>query len=92
MPDSPWYVYQIAPTRLPLTLPTTASYVTALVRSKVWPWIREGNAIHTHTDSVHIPDGFDCPETGINPGDWGIKSQGWARAGQTIHDKTVRYI
>lgn len=76
-----WLVYQTSVSRPVLSLPTTASWITALVRSKVWPHIANGEAIYTHTDSVHVPvraDGLHIIQTGMNPGDWSIKESGFA--------------
>jgi hypothetical protein len=65
--------------RLPVSLPTTASYVTALVRSAVWPWIAGGDAIYTNTDSVHLPAHVQGPPCGDAAGDWTIKESGEAK-------------
>lgn len=80
--DSDWLAYPCKPRHIPVTLPTAASYVTAMVRSKVWPWIADGRALYTHTDSVHIAqddadDGF-FPELGDKPGQWSVKAEGFA--------------
>ena len=77
-----WLVYPCKSNRAVLSLPTTASHVTALVRQKVWPHIADGCAIYTHTDSVHIAADdvlAGCgPETGDKAGDWSIKAEGQA--------------
>lgn len=75
---SPWGVYQAVAPYPPLAVPTTASYIKALVRSRVWPYIEHGQALHTHTDSVHLPAGVDGPDVGNAPGDWALKSEGQA--------------
>ena len=76
-----WFAYPVKPKRLPLSLPTTASYITASVRATVWPYIGDGQAIYTHTDSVHMPldylqSGGVCPELGDRHGQWSIKGEG----------------
>lgn len=77
-----WWVYPCVPVRAPMTLPTTASYVTSMVRAKVWPTIRDGVALYTHTDSVHLPaEGALAgrgPACGDKAGDWSIKAEGQA--------------
>jgi hypothetical protein len=77
-----WLTYPVKPQNAPLSLPTSASYVTALVRARVWPWIADGRALYTHTDSVHLAyddvmRGFG-PDTGSAPGDWSVKASGEA--------------
>ena len=76
--DSQWFAYPCAPRHPPLTLPTTASYVTALTRQRVWPWIADGLALYTHTDSVHLAKGQHGPPCGPRAGDWSIKERGFA--------------
>lgn len=75
--QSGWLLYPTAMERLPVSLPTTASYITARVRSLVWPWIRDGQAIYTNTDSVHLPStAFPVPPLGPDAGQWSIKAHG----------------
>jgi len=78
-----WWVYPTRAKRPPVTLPTTASYITAMVRARVWPTIANGDAIYTHTDSVHLPADVVLrgggPDTGDRPGDWSIKAEGYGR-------------
>ena len=74
--DSAWLVYPQRPSRLPVSLPSTASYITARVRSLVWPHIREGRAILTNTDSVHLPADEPGPPLGRAAGEWSVKASG----------------
>ena len=77
--DSSWFVFPSNSQYPPLTIPTTASYVTALVRSKVWPYIHDGLALYTNTDSVHLDiNHHNHPKTGNSAGDWIVKDYGFA--------------
>ena len=75
-------VYPVQHPRKVLSLPSTASWVTSLVRAKLWPYIASGDAVYCHTDSVHLPqsvvDAGLCPQTGTDPGLWSVKGRGEA--------------
>lgn len=63
----------------PITCPQAGSYVTALVRSRVWPELTRPDAIYTDTDSIHLPADAPPPQNcGPNAGQWAPKVRGAA--------------
>lgn len=66
----------------PVTCPQAGSYVTSLVRSKVWAQLSRPDALYSDTDSVHLPASSAPPaDVGTAPGQWAEKERGWATYG-----------
>lgn len=63
----------------PITCPQAGSYVTALVRSRVWPELNRPDAIYSDTDSIHLP-ASSAPPKNLGPaaGQWAAKVTGEA--------------
>lgn len=63
--------------RQPVTCPQAGSYVTALVRSRVWPELTRADAIYSDTDSIHLPADSAPPKNcGEQAGQWAAKVRG----------------
>jgi hypothetical protein len=81
--------------RQPVTCPQAGSYVTALVRSRVWPELTRPDAIYSDTDSIHLPASAPPPKNcGEQAGQWAAKVHGEAEylgvKNYRIGSKTVR--
>lgn len=93
--DCPAFALPVVPKRLPVQCPQAASYITALVRSRVWERLRLGGVLYTDTDSLHVTE-YDVPPSpvGSRPGDWTVKHVGDAEyrgiRNYTLDSKVVR--
>lgn len=79
----------------PITCPQAGSYVTALVRSRVWPELNRQDAIYSDTDSIHLPASSAPPKNcGPAAGQWAPKVRGDAEylgvRNYRIGDKSVK--
>lgn len=93
--DCPAFVVPVVPKRLPVQCPQAAGYITALVRSRVWSRLREGNVLYTDTDSLHVLESAAPPvPVGDRPGDWTVKHAGDAEykgiRNYTLDSKVIR--
>lgn len=60
-----------------VTCPQAGSYVTSLVRGRVWPELSRPEALYSDTDSIHLPvDAAPPADMGSNPGQWSEKARG----------------
>lgn len=61
------------------TFPQAGSYVTSLVRGRVWPELARHEALYSDTDSIHLPaDAAPPADMGPSPGQWAEKARGQA--------------
>lgn len=77
--DSRAFAVPVPAAYQPVTCPQAGSYVTSLVRSRVWRELSRPEALYSDTDSVHLPAGSAPPaDVGDAPGQWAEKARGWA--------------
>lgn len=74
--SSLWAV-PVVSARQPVTCPQAGSYVTSLVRSRVWPELQRQDALYSDTDSIHLPADAPPPAgLGDHAGQWSRKEAG----------------
>jgi hypothetical protein len=62
-----------------ITCPQAGSYVTALVRSKMWTELRRPDVLYSDTDSIHLPEDAQPPaDFGPHAGQFAEKERGLA--------------
>lgn len=93
--NSALWAVPVPTSRQPVTLPQAGSYVTALVRSRVWPELQRADAIYSDTDSIHLPSSSPPPKNcGHAAGQWAAKVHGDAEyigvKNYRIGEKVVR--
>lgn len=77
--SSLWAV-PVAVAREGVTCPQAGSYVTALVRSRMWPELSRPEVLYSDTDSIHLPESAPAPKNlGSAPGQFAEKHRGAAR-------------
>jgi hypothetical protein len=77
--DCPVFAIPTVPLYMPVQCPQAATYVTALVRSRVWERVSVGDVIYTDTDSLNLPASAPAPaRVGDAAGDWQVKATGAA--------------
>lgn len=77
--DSAAWAVPVVALRQPVTCPQAGSYVTALVRGRVWPELQRADAIYSDTDSIHLPADAPPPaDCGDAPGQWRASAAGLA--------------